>query len=175
MKFELVHLFATDLPTFEKALFHPDLPKSLEQIMAGVKVIEPLSSQDDGKKVVRRVRYVPSTEVPSFARGKIKPEMLEWVEESTYDRERHRFEYRIVPNIPERWQDRFKSSGSYSLTETAGPVGGPSVQVRRVIDGDVMIKVALIGGMAERYVIGQVKKNFDQEADGLRKFLVDMK
>ena len=168
MKFELVHTFECDMATFEKALFHPDLHKMLAQAMSGIKKIEPLTSDDDGKKVVRRVKYVPNTEVPSFARAKIKPEMLEWVEESTYDKERHRFDYRIVPNIPERWHDRFKSHGSYSVTEVGG-------KVRRVIDGEVTIKVTLVGGMAERYVIGQVKKNFDQEADGLRKFIAEMK
>lgn len=168
MKFELVHMFDCNLTTFEKALFHPELHKMLQTVMQGVKKIEPLESHDDGKQVVRKVKYVPTTEVPSFARGKIKPEMLEWVEESTYDRERHRFDYRIVPNIPERWHDRFKSHGSYAVSEVGG-------KVRRVIDGEVMIKVTLVGGMAERYVIGQVKKNFDQEADGLRKFIAEMK
>ena len=168
MKFELVHNFDCTMATFEKALFHPDLHTMLAQAMSGIKKIEPLTSDDDGKKVVRKVKYVPTTEVPSFARGKIKPEMLEWVEESTYDKERHKFDYRIVPNIPERWHDRFKSHGSYSVTEVAG-------KVRRVIDGEVIIKVTLVGGMAERYVIGQVKKNFDQEAEGLRKFIAEMK
>jgi Protein of unknown function (DUF2505) len=162
MKFDLVHTFECSLATLEGALLAPELPKRLAQAMHGIRSIEPLSSDDDGRLVRRRIKFVPTTEVPSFARGKIKPEMLEWVEESTYDRERHRFEYRILPNIPERWRDRFTSHGSYALREVA-----PGRTERRV-EGEVIIKVMLIGGMAEKYVIGQVKKNFDDEAEGLR-------
>ncbi|HJZ84150.1 MAG TPA: DUF2505 family protein [Polyangia bacterium] len=168
MKFELVHTFDTDLVNFEKALLDPRLYDMLGRTMDGLKKIEELERHDDGKRVRRRVRSVPQTEVPAFARGKLKPEMLEWVEESTYDRELHRLEYRILPNIPERWHDRFRSQGTYSLTEVGG-------KVRRVIDGEVVIKVSLIGGMAERYVVAQVKKNFEQEAEGLRAFLREVR
>jgi hypothetical protein len=164
MKYELTHTFDVDLATFEAALLDPRLLESMRQHMGGVRKIEEIDRSDDGQRIRRRLRFVPSTEVPSFARGKIKPEMLEWTEESTYDRERHRCDYRILPNIPERWQDRFRSSGTYSLTEAGG-------KVRRVLEGEVTIKVTLVGGMAERYVVGQVKKNFDDEAEAMRQVL----
>jgi hypothetical protein len=164
MKFDVTHDFDTNMATLEKALFDPRLYSLLSENLESVKKVELLELKDEGREVRRKVRYVPSTEIPSFARGKIKPEMLEWVEDTTYDRERHQFDYRILPNIPERWHDRFASRGIYRLTEMGG-------KVRRVIEGEVTIRVTLIGGMAERYVISQIKKNFDQEAEGLRAFL----
>jgi hypothetical protein len=167
VKFELLHTFQTDLATFERALFDPRLLPLLERSLDAVRTIERLERSDDGRSVRLRTRYVPAAELPSFARGKLQPEMLEWVEEATYDRDQHRFDYRILPNIPERWHDRFRSQGSYTLVERGG-------EVARTIDGEVAIKVALVGGMAERYVIGQVKKNFDQEAGVLRDFLKDL-
>ena len=79
MKFELAQSFDTDLATFERALADPRLPGVLERGMPSMKKIEELDRSDDGRLFKRRVRYVPNQEVPSFARGKLKPEMLEWV------------------------------------------------------------------------------------------------
>ena len=164
MKFELQDTFETDLATFEQALADPRLPEVLSRAMSSIKKVEEIGREDDGRLLKRRVRFVPDQEVPSFARGKIKPEMLEWVEESTYDRTQHRLEYRFLPNIPERWNDRFRGFGSYSLTEASG-------KVRRVLSGEVVVKVTFVGGMAERYVVGQLTRTYEQEAEALRGFL----
>jgi hypothetical protein len=164
VKYDKTQLFDTSLENFERALFDAHVYARLEQGMPSVKKIVELERQDDGNTLRRRVHYIPANEVPAFARGSIKPEHLEWIEESTYDRGRKSCEYIIKANIPERWSDRFKSRGGWTLREEGG-------KVKRVIEGEVTIKVSLVGGMAERYVVNQVKRNLDEEAEVLKNLL----
>jgi hypothetical protein len=102
--------------------------------------------------------------VPSFGRGLITPEMLIWVEESTYDRARQRIDYRIEPNLPERWRDRFDSRGAFTFREEAGGV------VRRV-DAEVTVRVPLVGVLAERLLVQEARAGFDADATILASWL----
>ena len=114
----------------------------------------------------RRVRYTPRAHdrVPSFGRGLVTPEMLIWVEESAYDRARQRIDYRVEPNLPERWRDRFDSRGAFTFREEAGGV------VRRV-DGEVTVRVPLVGVLAERVLVREVRAGFDADATVLASWL----
>jgi hypothetical protein len=166
MKFELVHRFAATIADFERVLDDGGLYERLQQAMPAIEKIEPLERVDEGGRVRRRVRYTPNTDgkIPSFGRSVVKPSMLRWIEESTYDRARHRFDYRILPNLPESWRDRFQSQGSYELTQEGS-------EVLRRIEGEVVVRVPLLGRTVEKLLVKEVTENFRAEAEAMSAML----
>lgn len=164
MKFEIVDRFPTTVASFERVLDDPQLYDKLR--LPGIEKIEPLERSEDGGRVRRRVRYTPNTDgkIPAFGRSVVKPSMLRWIEESTYDRARHRFDYRILPNLPESWRDRFESHGSYQLTQEGGEV------VRR-IEGEITVRVPLLGRTVEKLLVKEVTENFRAESAAMSALL----
>jgi hypothetical protein len=158
MKFEIEDRFDATLAELERLLDDPSLYGHLERAMPGIEKIEPLERVDEGGRVRRRVRYTPRTEgkIPAFGRSVVKPSMLCWTEESTWDKARHRFDYRILPSLPEAWRDRFESHGSYQLTEREG-------HVLRRIDGEIVVRVPLLGRTVEKLLVREVTDNFRAE------------
>jgi uncharacterized protein DUF2505 len=167
MRFTMDHSFAVDLARLERAIFHPDLYARLVTALDRVEQLTELERTETPEEIRKRVRVRPRYDVPSFARGKLSPEMTEYVEVSRYDRRAHRFTYEIEPNIPEAWRDRFVSRGTYSLAESGG-------RTQRRIEVEIVLKIPLLGGMAERYIAEQVKANFDQEARALERFAQEL-
>ena len=90
--------------------------------------------------------------------------MLRWIEESTYDKARHRFDYRILPNLPESWRDRFQSHGSYQLTQEGA-------LVHRRIEGEIVVRVPLLGRTVEKLLVREVTENFRAEAEAMSAML----
>ncbi len=159
MRFSVEHKLPGTLARLEALILDPSLYQRLERTLPGFQRIELLASDEADGVLCRRVRYTPRAHdrVPGFGRGIITPEMLIWVEESRFDRARHRIDYVVEPNLPERWRDRFDSRGSFTFREEAGGI------VRR-IDGEVTVRVPLVGGLAERVLVQEVRAGFDAEA-----------
>jgi Protein of unknown function (DUF2505) len=164
VKFEIAHRFQTTIADFERVLDDPGLYDKLR--LPGIEKIEPLERVDEGGRIRRRVRYTPNTDgkIPSFGRSVVKPSMLRWIEESTYDKGRHRFDYRILPNLPDKWRDFFQSQGSYQLTQEGA-------EVHRVIEGEIVVRVPLLGRTVEKLLVKEVTANFRAEAEAMSALL----
>jgi hypothetical protein len=167
MRFSVKHKFPGTLARLEALLVDPGLYARLERALPALARIELLSNEEVGGVVRRRVRYTPrvATErVPAYGRGRITPEMLIWVEESAFDRAAHRIDYRVEPNLPERWRDRFESRGVFTFHEEADGV------VRR-IEGEVTVRVPVLGLLAERHLVKEACAGFDADARVLASWL----
>ena len=166
MKFQIDDRFSASLADFEKLLDDPALHDKLAQAMPGIERIEPLERVDEGQTIRRRVRYTPKTEgkIPAFGRGVVKSSMLRWIEESSYDKAAHKFDYRILPNLPESWRDRFSSHGSYQLMQSGSEV------VRR-IEGEIVVRVPLLGRTIEKMLVREVTENFRAESTAMSAML----
>jgi hypothetical protein len=158
--------FEATVAELEALLDDPAFPAELARAMPAVQAIEPLERRDDGERVHKRVQYTPNTDgkIPAFGRSVIKPSMLRWIEESTFHKAQHRYEYRILPNLPEAWRDRFDSHGSYQLVQAGA-------QVERRIEGEVVVRVPLLGRTVEKLLVREVTDNFRAEAACVRALL----
>jgi Protein of unknown function (DUF2505) len=168
-KFAIDDRFDATVAEIEARLEDPSLYARLQAAMPGIRAIEPLTREDDGARVVKRVRYLPNVDgkIPSFGRAFVKPEMLSWIEESTYDKRAHRFDYRIVPNLPPAWRDRFDSRGSYVLAADGARA------TRRRIECEIHVRVPLFGGRIERMLRREVEANFRGEAAAMARWLAE--
>jgi hypothetical protein len=158
VKFQIDDRFDATLDEIERLLDDPGLHQRLAEAMPGIETIEPLERIDEPGRIRRRVQYTPNTEgkIPAFGRQVVKPSMLRWIEESTYDKAAHRYDYRILPNLPASWRDRFESHGRYQLTATGA-------QVLRRIEGEIVVHVPLLGRTVEKLLVREVTENFRAE------------
>lgn len=165
-RFVIEDRFDATVAEFEALLNHGELHARLAAAMPALEKIEPLEREEDAREVRRRVRYTPNVagKIPIFGRAFVKPSMLSWVEESSYDKEQHRFRYRIIPNLPVAWRDRFDSHGEYTLTARA-------TGVTRRIECEIEVRVPLVGGKVERMLRAEVEHNFRAEARALERWL----
>ena len=166
MRFEIVHEFDIPLDALELAVISPSLIVKLDAtvraLAIGIRgVTERSRTLRDG--VLDRVwHYQASVLLPKFAQGHVTPEMTAWDEESVYDTRTHKGRWTIVPNVKAEWRKFFAAKGTYAL-EALG-----DGRCRRVVRGDLELKVRVVRQVAERLIVGEVRKAFEAEAATLR-------
>jgi hypothetical protein len=88
--------------------------------------------------------------------------MMAWDEHSTYDIKQHSSEWTIVPHVKPEWRKYFAASGTYVLKQLG------SGRTRRTVVGSIELRVPLVRQVAEKLILGEVRKTFDAEAETLR-------
>ena len=166
MHFEIAHEFDIPLDALELAVVSPTLVQRLDATVRSRAVgIEGITERrhDLRDGVLDRVwHYQANVPLPAFARAYVTREMCAWDEDSVYDMPSHAGRWTITPNVKPEWRKYLAASGTYAL-EALG--GGRS---RRVVAGDIELRVRVVRQMAERLIVGEVKKAFEAEAATLR-------
>ncbi len=166
MQFEIAHEFDIPLDALELAVISPDLVDKFGSLArarnAGIhSVTERSRSLENG--VLERVwHYQAHVRLPKFAQGYVTPEMTAWDETSVYETGPHRGRWTITPNIKLAWRQYFSASGTYSIE----PLGDG--RSRRTVRGDLELRVRVVRQVAERLIVGEVRKAFEAEAATLR-------
>lgn len=164
--FRLEHQFP-DIPIelFEQHLNHPELIEMLDA-MPAFRSRDLVDKEDLGNGRTRwRFKVVAGGEIPPAARKVMSEEMLTWWEDTTFVPEEHCIYWTIEPV---KLKDKFVCKGTWKLY----PMGEGT---RRVIDGELTVKVPLVGKVVETFIVGELKRNYDVEPDVQRKFYKMMK
>lgn len=159
--FRLVHDF-DDIPIdlFERYLNHPELIALCAEIPA-FRSRDLVEEQDLGGGRKRwRFKVVAGGDIPPAARKVISEEMLTWYEDTRFEPDEHTIHFTIEPI---RWQGKFDCRGTWRLE----PRGQGT---HRVIEGSLAIPLPLVGKVAEQFIVGELKKNYEVEAGVQRKF-----
>jgi hypothetical protein len=159
MHWKVEHIVSAPRSLVERVVLSPSTTSVLPRYMPGIARATVLSREERGALLVVRKRFEPSITLPSFAKG-VRPDMTQWVETVTWDRSKHEAHFAIDANVPDEWKRHFSAEGIYRL-EDRGPV------TMRVIEGEISVRVPLMGGLAERYIVGVMRDVFDGEARGL--------
>ena len=119
------------------------------------------------------MRYVFSGDLPSVARRVLGRGELAWVQRSTVDLERHRTDFTIVP---ETHAELLTCTGVY-LLRSVPPLPAAEAQhddeeTARTISGELRVRVPVLGGRAERAIVGGLVERLDAEAKALQHWLV---
>ena len=164
--FEITHEFDIPADALELAVISPDLADKFGRVVAKLGVgIESVTERSRTVKngVVDRVwHYQANIRIPKFAQGYLTREMCAWDERSQYRLGDHRGQWSIVPNIKPEWRKHFLAEGSYAISSLGGG------RARRVVVGDLEVRVRVVRQIAERLIVAEVKKAFEAEATTLR-------
>jgi hypothetical protein len=168
MHFEFTHRFRAPVEKVQKAMLDDAFPAFLLQHHPKMMEAAVLSREDNGSVVTRKVRYRPKPIIESVGPKKIPPEYLAFVEESTFDLEKRRLEFKNVPTV-----GGVARHLSNRGTMTFRDVGG---ECERTTSGDLDITnlpflLRPLGAIAERIIHGEAHKLLDQEAKVLQQFL----
>ena len=152
MRFAIEQRFPAPLEAVEAAYLDPGF---LEELGRLPKLGRPrlLDQTGEGDTVRRRIHYTFAGHLSPAVTAVVDPDKLTWVEESTLDRRTHRTIFRIVPD---HYGRRLACSGTFVLT----PDGEGT---RRVTEGDVEVRFALVGGRVERAIVSGLREHAELE------------
>ena len=160
MRFSVEHRFAASLPAVERSMTDPEFFAQLRDL-PGIEAPVLLERREQPGSVQLAVRYVFSGDLPSVARRVLGRGELAWVQRSTVDLERHRTDFTIVP---EAHAELLTCTGGYLLRRAES-------QTARTISGELRVRVPLLGGRAERAIVGGLVERLDAEAEALQRWL----
>ena len=162
MHFEITHDFEIPRDAIELAVISPDLFSRLRDRLANMEsVLQKQHLLKDG--VLDRVwAFQANVKVPVFAKKVVTREMLSWDETSRYELGKHEARWTVMPNIKPEWRKYFFAEGFYRLEELE------SGRSRRIISGELELRVPVVQRVAERAILGEIRKTFDAEAETLR-------
>lgn len=162
MHFEIIHEFDIPLDALELAVISPNLCSKLAGRLSNMEGIQQKEHHVQGDRVERVWSYRANIRLPDFAKAYVTPEMMAWDERSAYDIKKHAAEWTIVPRVKPEWKKYFAASGTYVLTEL------DSGRTKRTISGNIDLRVPVLQQVAEKLIVGEVRKTFDAEAETLR-------
>jgi hypothetical protein len=164
--FEIVHDFDIPLDALELAVISPSLAHKYEatihRLGVGIQQVTERSRSLKNGTLERVWHYQARINLPKFARGYLSPDMTAWDEQSVYEMGRHRGRWTIVPNGKLAWRKYLSASGTYEIEPLA------EGRSRRVVQGDLDLRVRMVRPVAERLIVAEVKKAFEAEASTLR-------
>lgn len=162
MHFEIIHEFDIPLDALELAVISPDLSSKLAARLSNMEMLQQKEHMVRGDRVERVWSYRANIRLPEFAKAYVTPEMMAWDESSVYDIKKHVAEWTITPRVKPEWRKFFDAKGTYELTAL------DSGRTKRTVRGNVELRVPVLQGVAEKLIVGEVKKTFDAEAETLR-------
>jgi hypothetical protein len=160
--FEIVHEFDIPLDALELAVISPSLCQNLAYRLPNMESIHQKEHLLKDGRLERVWSCRANFRLPPFARGYVTPEMMAWDERSTYDIKNHSSVWSISPHVKPEWRKYFGASGAYELTSL------DRGRTRRTVSGTVELRVPVLRQVAEKLIVGEVRKTFDAEAETLR-------
>jgi hypothetical protein len=162
--FEIAHEFDIPLDALELAVISPTLVDKLGPKLnkSGIEAVRQKAHTLMNGVLDRVWHYQANVRIPQFARGYVTREMCAWDEHSTYDLKAHKSTWTISPNVKPEWQRYFEAKGTYAIV----PLGNG--RAKRVVEGELELKVPVVRQVAERMIVNEVKKTFEAEAATLR-------
>jgi hypothetical protein len=162
VQFEVVHEFDIPLDALELAVISPNLFQELAKRLHSIESVSQKEHVLTGSRLERLWSYRANVKIPAFATKYVTPEMCAWDEHSIYDIGRHASDWTILPHVKPEWRKMFTAKGTYSLAQL------DSGRTRRTVVGILELRVPLVRPVAEKLILGEVRKTFDAEADTLR-------
>jgi len=162
VQFEVVHEFDIPLDALELAVISPNLFQELSKRLHSIESVSQKEHVLTNSQLDRLWSYRANVRIPAFATKYVTPEMCAWDEKSTYDIKRHSSEWTILPHVKPEWRKLFTAKGTYSLAQL------DSGRTRRTVNGTLELRVPLVRQVAEKLILGEVRKTFDAEAETLR-------
>jgi hypothetical protein len=95
----------------------------------------------------------------------VDPARITWVEESVHDLERHTVTFTMKPD---NYADRLRFEGSSRFES-----GGDGL-TRRIAEGDVAVRVPLLGRSVEAAIVSGLREHLEAEVEVVERLVADL-
>jgi hypothetical protein len=130
-----------------------------------ISVIEVVSHQDDGARVVIEVRFKFSGSVSSAVRVVIDPAKMSWITRTEVSLEERRTKFTV---LPDHYPGRLTSSGSFRFADGREP------QTATInVEGELKVHVPLVGRTVERVIVSGLRSYIEKEVASLPAYAKD--
>lgn len=160
MHFEIAHEFDAPLDAVELAVLSPELGPRLARSLSSIESVTTVEHTLKDGELRRVLRFQASAPLPLFKSYPVARDAMAWEELSTYRLADHASTWAVFTK--DEWRKYFRSEGTYRLE------AAPGGRTRRIVVGELEINVAVVGRMAERMALAEVRKTYDAEAETLR-------
>ncbi len=157
MQFTVTETIAADRDDVVQALGDPGYYASLGGASSSVRAPELLSASTASGSLVVRVRYAFAGTLSGPAAMVVDADKLTWVIETEYDPGTHTGTLVVVPD---HYEGMLRCRGTLVLAERDGAT-------LQTVTGDLEVKVPLVGGAAEKAILGGLTRQLDLEATAL--------
>jgi len=163
VRFHVEQRIPADVRRVSAAFADPAFFESLRELPQIGKP-EVVSHERDGDRATLRVRYRFVGHLSAAVTAVVDPKKLSWVEESVHDLASGRVTFRMRPD---HYGDRFASHGTYRF-QAAG-----DDQTVRIVDGEVTIRMPIVGGRVEAAIVSGIKEHLDAEGALVVRYLAE--
>ncbi|AUX27104.1 hypothetical protein SOCEGT47_076830 [Sorangium cellulosum] len=163
MHFTICHELDAPLDAVELAVLSPELGPRLASKVAALESVVTVEHALEGGELLRVLRFQASAPLPIFKGYPVTRDAMSWEERSTYRLADHASSWEVTPKA--QWRSYFRSRGTYRLERL------PDGRTRRRVDGDIEIRLHLLGPLVERLALAEVQRTYDAEADTLRELV----
>ena len=167
MKFTVSHTIADiTVNTFAGLFFDEPFNDALCQHLSLNRQVMNISN--DGKHFSRMVRIKPEREMPAAAQKVLKQlgvDRISYTEHLTFDIAANEGTWRLEPAA---LAEKLQSQGRILFVQDG-------TGVKRIVEGEVSVKVFGLGGMIERLVVADVEKSYAEAAEYTRNWIRDGK
>jgi hypothetical protein len=126
---------------------------------------EVLDRQESGSVVHLAVRFRFTGDLSPAVTRVVDPARLTWVEQSVHDLEHHTVTFHMQPD---NYADRVRFDGSSRFE----PVGDG--RTRRVAEGDVAVRVPLVGRAVEGAIVSGLREHLAAEVEVVEHLVADL-
>lgn len=160
MKLAIDHVFARIQPSeFETLYFDEAFNESLgTHLHMGRKLVR---LDRTANRIVRHVRFEPAQDPDSPVKQAFGTSRASFLEELDYDTRVRRGEWKTIPNMFEK---RVVNEGTIEFA--AAPEG-----TRRLLRGEVKVKLFGFGGVVEKMIAAEIVKSYDATAAFITEWL----
>ncbi len=161
MKFRIEHEFqGISLPDYEKLYFDEPFNVALcEEVNLDREL---LSFEHRGERLEREVKVSPrGRQIPKPIAKFLGGARIEYVEKLAYAFGSGQGTWQSISSL---MTEKIDSRGTFAFQEIPGGV-------KRIVEGEIRVKVFGIGGTIESYIVDDVKKSYEDAAAFTRKWL----
>jgi hypothetical protein len=161
MKFVAEHTFrGITAPDYEKLYFDEAFNEALCKALNLDRTL--VKREDNGKHLHRVVKVAPrDREIPGPVQKILGSSRIEYAEHIDYDWGTLTGTWKSVSSI---MTDKIETKGIFRFdTNSDG--------VKRVVEGDIKVKVFGVGGVIERFIVADIEKSYEQAADFTRRWI----
>ena len=164
MKFYTAHRFPISSQKFIKLYFDEEYNRYVDKELH-IKKREILNRREDEKTIVVEYLVVPERRIPWVLRPLIGEKDISYIEKRVFHKEDYTVSFSITPGF---LSGKITCHGRYYIRAAEENC------TLREVEVELSVKVPVLGGIAEKFTVKEVKRSFQKSAELVNQYISKM-